>query len=116
MKLPCTETDTRQPINLMFKVAHARHHHHHIVLFAELNGVVVPYGTAGLDHRSDTCRMSNAYAVVKWEESVRGHGGSFQVKIELTGLFNGVPQGVYTGGLAASFADQLLVLHQGDGV
>lgn len=93
---------------------HPRDHHHHPVFFRESDGVVVADGATGLDHSVDPFLMRDAYTIIEGEEGIGSHHSTFQIEIELTGLFNSVTEGINAGSLAATFTYQLLILHQCD--
>src|SRR5882724_11873113 len=60
--------------------------------------------------------MSDLYAIGEGEESIRGKDGPMKIELELSCFFNGLAQAVDTAGLPASLANELLALHQGNGV
>jgi hypothetical protein len=100
----------------MPEMSEACHHHGQSTFFAVRNGVFVSDGTSWLDEGLDAFSMAHFYAVIKRKEGITGQDGTLQLKIELLCFFNGMPEGIYAGGLSATFANQLFVFGDGNGI
>ena len=90
------------------------HHHGQSTFLAVCNGVFVPDGTSGLDKGLNAFCMAHFYAVIKRKEGITGQYSTLQIKIELLGFFNGMPEGINAGGLSTTFSNQLFVFCNGD--
>ena len=98
----------------MPEVSESCHHHGQSAFLAVCNGVFVTDGTSGLDKGLDAFRMAHFYAVIKREEGITGQYSTLQIKIELPGFFNGMPERINAGGLSTAFSNQLFVFCNGN--
>ena len=81
-----------------------------------IDRVLIADGSAGLNKGRNPRAMCDLYTVTEGKERVACQDCAFQVKVELGRFCNGLSDGIDTTGLTASFADQLPVLNQRDGV
>ena len=91
-------------------------HHRQLMLLAIGDGVLVPNRTSGLDESGYACLMAQLHTIVKGEEGVAGHHSPLEFELELMRLLQGMAEGIDPAGLPTTFADQLSVPDQCDGI
>jgi hypothetical protein len=100
----------------MFEMAKAGKHVCQVVFLAVFNAVFIAYGAAGLNKRGNTGFVAQFHAIGKGKERIACHYGAVQVEPELVRFFNGMAQRINAARLAATFANQLFVFNQCNGV
>ena len=86
------------------------------MLYAIFNGILIAYRSTRLYKSGDTCFMTELNTIVKREKSIRSQYGAIQIEFEMTCFFHSLTQSIYPAGLSAPLAQQLFMLHQGNGV
>ncbi len=76
----------------MFKMPQPRHDHRQVMLAAIINRIIIPDGAARLYKSGNTGFMSQPHTIIEGEESITGHHGPLQVKIELLCFFQCLSQ------------------------
>ena len=62
---------------LVTEVASARKHHGHVFLVASRDDMFIANGATGLNNSPNPRSVSRQDTIIKWEESVGSHHGSF---------------------------------------
>src|ERR1700742_238684 len=95
---------------------HSRYNHCQAIPDAIVYRILIPDRAAGLDEGGHSCAVRNLHAVIEWKERIACQDRPIQVKIELACLCDRLSYRIDAAGLSASLADELPVLHQGDGI
>ena len=99
--------------DLVAEVAAAGENHRQPMLITSVNGFLIAFGPAGLDHSGHPVSSGEVRSVAKREECVGRQNRSLSA---WAGLLDGDSHRVESAHLAGADADQLTVLHQHDGV